>query len=167
MCGRYAFYGPISRCRDQFGVPDDGFDFAPRYNIAPNQVVPVVCSDTAGNRSFTMVQWGLIPAWVKDVENVPKPINAKAETAAIKPMLRQAFRKCRVLVPANAFYEWKLVAGKKTPYLIHMRDSELFSMGGLLEHWQGPDGLVATFTILTTTPNVLMAEIHDRMPVII
>lgn len=166
MCGRYALYGPQSRYKDTFSTENDP-DFAARYNIAPSQVVPVVRADDGGSRVFTLAKWGLIPSWAKDADNLPKPINAKAETAAIKPMFRHAFRKSRVLVPATAFYEWKLIGGKKQPFLIQMKDGEPFGMGGLLEHWTSPTGEVATFTILTTAPNALMAEIHDRMPVIV
>lgn len=83
-------------------------------------------------------------------------------------MFRHAFRKSRVLVPADAYYEWRLVeGGKKQPYLIRMRDESPFGMGGLLEHWPGPMGEVLTFTVLTTEPNLLMADIHSRMPVIV
>lgn len=144
---------------------------APRFNVAPSQVLPVVRQDGDGHRAFLMARWGFIPSWAKDTEGMPKPINAKAETAAIKPMFRHAFRKSRVLVPADAFYEWKVVAGKKQPYLIRMRDQSPFGMAGLLEHWHGPEGEgegeAVTFTILTTEPNPLMATIHDRMPAII
>ncbi len=168
MCGRYAIYGQISRYRDHFSVPDDeDFDFSPRYNLAPSQVAPIIRSEQSGSRTFLLAPWGLIPSWSKVSDELPKPINAKAETAAIKPMFRHAFRQSRVLVPVDAFYEWKPVAGQKQPYLIHMKDNEPFGMGGLLEFWHGPEGEVATFTILTTTPSALMAEIHNRMPVII
>lgn len=166
MCGRYALYGPQSRYKETFATEND-LDFGPRYNIAPSQVVPVVRADDKESRIFTLAQWGLIPSWAKDADNLPKPINAKSETAAIKPMFRHAFRKSRVLVPATAFYEWKVIAGKKQPFLIHMKDGEPFGMAGLLEFWMSPTGAIATFTILTTTPNALMAEIHDRMPVIV
>jgi putative SOS response-associated peptidase YedK len=167
MCGRYALYGPISRHRDHFGVPDDGFAFGPRYNLAPGQALPIVRADPTGNRSFLLALWGLIPASAKVTDTLLKPINAKAETAAIKPLFRHAFRQSRVLVPADAFYEWQAVAGQKLPYLIHMKDEQPFGFGGLLEYWRGPAGDVATFTILTTSPNALVAEIHNRMPVII
>lgn len=166
MCGRYALYGPQSRYRDQFDT-QRGFDLPPRYNVAPSQVLPVVRQDEDGHRDFVMAKWGLIPSWVKDPAELNKPINAKSETVAIKPMFRHAFRKGRVLVPADAFYEWKLVAGKKQPYLIRMLDQSPFGMAGLLEHWLGPEGEVQTFTILTTEPNPLMATIHSRMPAII
>lgn len=167
MCGRFALYQPVSQHRDHFHVTDDGFDFGPRYNIAPSQAVPIIRADHIGNRTFQRAQWGLIPSWAKDSGTLPKPINAKSETAAIKPMFRQAFRKSRVLVPADAFYEWKPVTGQKQPYLIHLKDGAPFGLGGLLEHWQGPAGEITTFTILTTAANSLMATIHDRMPVII
>ena len=98
---------------------------------------------------------------------MPRPINAKSETAALKPMFRHAFRKSRILIPADGFYEWKTVAGKKQPYLIRMRDASPFGMAGLLEYWQGPQEPVLSFAVLTTQPNPLMAQIHDRMPVIV
>ncbi|MFZ4538826.1 SOS response-associated peptidase [Propionivibrio sp.] len=130
-------------------------------------MAPLVRADAAGQRTFLLALWGLIPAWAKVTDTLPKPINAKAETAAIKPLFRQAFRQRRVLVPADAFFEWQPVAGQKQPYLIHLADNQPFGMGGLLEFWPRPVGEVATFTILTTAANALMARIHNRMPVII
>lgn len=81
-------------------------------------------------------------------------------------MFRHAYRKSRVLIPADAFYEWTPKDGKQ-PYLVRLRDGEPMGMGSLLEHWQGAEGDVTTFTILTVDANSLMAKIHDRMPVII
>lgn len=140
---------------------------APRFNVAPSQMLPVVRQHSDGTRDFVFARWGLIPSWVKDPAKLNRPINAKAETAAIKPMFRHALRKSRILVPADAFYEWKSLAGAKQPYLIRMRDQAPFGMAGLLEHWQSPEGDVQTYAILTTEPNPLMAQIHDRMPAII
>ncbi len=166
MCGRYALYGPQSRYREHFGAADD-FEFAPRYNVCPSLRMPVVQQGPDGLRRFLLATWGLIPSWVKDPGKMPHPINAKAETADSKPMFRHAFRKSRVLVPADGFYEWKVEEGRKQPYYICLRDGSPLGFAGLLEHWQGPEGDVATFTLLTTEPNALMATIHDRMPVII
>jgi len=165
MCGRYALYGSPARFKEHFGTTNE-LDLKPRFNIAPTQTAPVVHLDETGNRVFTDARWGLIPSWVKDTQELQHPINAKAETAAIKPMFRHAYRTSRVLVPADAFYEWMPRNGKQ-PYLIRLRDGEPMGMGGLLEHWQGPEGDVTTFTILTIDANSLMAKIHDRMPVII
>lgn len=166
MCGRYALYGFPPKLQEHFGTTNE-LEFVPRFNIAPTQTVPVVRIDAAGQRTFTPARWGLIPSWVNDSTEVQHPINAKAETAAIKPMFRHAFRKSRVLVPADAFYEWQAVADGKQPWLIRLKEDEPMGMGGLLEHWQGPQGEVLTFSILTTESNPLMAKIHDRMPVII
>jgi putative SOS response-associated peptidase YedK len=166
MCGRYELNSSTAKLKEHFDTTGE-LDFEPRFNIAPSQTVPVVSLDDKGNRVFTLAKWGLIPSWVKDPKEVQRPINAKAETAAINPMFRHAYRKNRVLVPADGFYEWMPKDGGKQPYLIRLRDDEPMGMGGLLEHWTGPEGEVTTFTILTTEANALMAKIHDRMPVII
>lgn len=165
MCERFALYASPVRLKEHFATTNDP-DLKPHFNIAPAQTVPVVRVDNAGNRVFTLARWGLIPSWVKDTEELQQPINAKAETAAIKPMFRHAYRESRVLVPADAFYEWTARDGRQ-PYLIRLRDAEPMGMGGLLETWQGPAGDIITFTILTIEANPLMAAIHDRMPVII
>ena len=166
MCGRYELNSSPSKLKEHFDTTGE-LDFKPRFNIAPTQTVPVVSLNDKGNRMFTLAKWGLIPSWVEDPKVVQHPINAKSETAAIKPMFRHAYRKSRVLVPADGFYEWAAKDGVKQPYLIRLRDGAAMGIGGLLEHWQGPEGDVATFTILTTEANSLMAKIHDRMPVII
>lgn len=165
MCGRFALYRSPARLKEHFATTNE-LDFKPRFNIAPTQTVPVVRLDETGKRVFTFAHWGLIPSWIKDPEEMQHPINAKAETAAIKPMFRHAYRKSRVLVPADAFYEWTTKDGKQ-PYLIRLRDGEPMGLGGLLEHWQGSEGGVETFTILTVDANSLVSKIHDRMPVII
>lgn len=165
MCGRYTLHGSPAGLKAHFGTANE-LDLKPRFNIAPSQTVPVIGLDANGNRIFTEARWGLIPSWVKDTAELQQPINAKAETAAIKPMFRHAYRKSRILVPADGFYEWVVKNGKQ-PYLIRLKDNEPMGMGGLLEHWQGPEGEVKTFTILTINANPLMAKIHERMPVII
>ncbi len=166
MCGRYALYGPQSRLREQFGVepvpawPD-------RYNIAPSQFAPVVSAGGGGERQIVQAKWGLLPSWVKEPGERAQPINARIETAAEKPMFRHAFGKRRVLVPASGFYEWALSGDHKQPWFIHPRGDEFFALGGLLEHWEGPDGTVLSYAILTMAANDLVAPIHDRMPVIV
>lgn len=165
MCGRYVLYGPTSRYKDHFATANEP-DWRPSFNIVPTRTVPVVRLDDRGARVFELARWGLIPSWVRDPGEIQHPINAKAETAAIKPMFRHSYRKGRVLVPADGFYEWEQRNGKQ-PYLIRLRDGEPMGMGGLLEHWHGPEGEVLTFTILTVEANPLVSRIHDRMPAII
>ena len=167
MCGRYALYGPVSRYWRYLDIDDDGFDFPPRYNIAPTQQLPVIRSRQDGRQEFLLARWGLRPGWVKEVGKLNEPINAKIETAAEKPMFRQAFRRFRCLVPASGFYEWKAVAGRKVPHFVRLRGDAPMAFGGLLERWERPDEVLVSYCILTTEPNELMAEIHNRMPVII
>lgn len=165
MCGRYVLYGPHSRYREQFGIDD--LAPAPSFNIGPGRVLPVIRRGPDGGRRVVLARWGLLPSWVKDPADRHQPINAKAETVAVLPMFRSAFRKSRVLVPADGFYEWRALAGAKQPYFIRRRDGASFAMAGLLEHWRGPAGDVASFAIVTTPANALLAAIHDRMPAII
>jgi len=166
MCGRYALYGPVSRLRERFGAePGDWID---RYNIAPTQIVPVIRAAKAGGRETIEARWGLLPGWMKEPGKTAQPINAKAETAAEKPMFRSAFRRFRILVPASGFYEWMQGPNCKQPFFIRIRGGEEpMGLGGLLERWEGPEGVVWSFCILTTEPNELLAPIHNRMPVII
>mgnify|MGYP000867393406 FL=1 len=172
MCGRYALYGPASRIREQFDL-DDGFDFEPRYNIAPTMKVLVVHPGQHGERVASAYRWGLVPSWAKDVTIGARLINARSETVAEKPAFRAAFRRWRCIVPANGFYEWKAVpeAGRtlKQPYFIRPRDeSDLFGFAGLSERWVSPEGdEVHTCCIITTDANPVMMPIHDRMPVIL
>ncbi|OLD95704.1 MAG: hypothetical protein AUI36_46070 [Cyanobacteria bacterium 13_1_40CM_2_61_4] len=129
-------------------------------------VVRLLPDDT--DRKLAMLRWGLLPAWVKEPTKVQQPINAKAETAAEKPMFRDAFKRRRCLVPADGFYEWKQEGGRKQPVYIHMKDGEPFAIAGLWEQWEGQDGeVIESCTLLTTEPNDRLAPIHNRMPVIL
>jgi putative SOS response-associated peptidase YedK len=144
--------------------------FAPSYNAAPQSVQPVVrLNRDSGDREFALLRWGLVPFWAKDARFGYSTINARAEEAATKPAYREALKKRRCLVPADAFYEWqRLNAKTKQPYAIALRGGEPYAMAGLWERWQPREGApLETFTILTTDPNELMEPIHNRMPAIL
>jgi putative SOS response-associated peptidase YedK len=167
MCGRFALLAPGPTIAEQFGVAVS-HDIAPRYNIAPTQPVAAVRLDNSGERELTYFQWGLIPSWAKDPKIGSRLINARSETAPEKPSFRAAFKRRRCLLPASGFYEWQQLNGRKQPIYIRPTDDFLFGLAGLWEMWHGEQGgLIETCTILTTTPNELMAPIHNRMPVII
>lgn len=144
--------------------------FAPSYNVAPQSVQPVVRQqrDTSA-REFALMRWGLVPFWAKDAKFGYSTINARAEEAPAKPAYREAFKKRRCLVPADAFYEWQRPDAKaKFPYAIALKSGQPFALAGLWERWKPKEGeLLETFTILTTDPNPLMESIHNRMPVIL
>jgi putative SOS response-associated peptidase YedK len=127
-----------------------------------------VVRKTGQGRELAFLRWGLIPSWAKDASIGMKLINARGETLGDKPAFRNAYRHRHCLVPADAFYEWKPVAGRKQPYCIRMRDQALFGMAGLWEHWVAPDGqVVESCTIVTVDANATVAELHDRMPLIL
>ncbi len=179
MCGRYFLTSPTDRVVEQFVIREffegeAGPSPRPRYNIAPSQHIPVVRrSRESGDRKLESMQWGLVPAWAKDPDGGPRPINARGEDAAGKPYFRNAMKQRRCLIPADGFYEWKKSPdnpkARKQPYAIRMADESLFAMAGLWECWQGGEGERPriTCTILTTRPNALMKGIHDRMPVVV
>jgi putative SOS response-associated peptidase YedK len=95
-------------------------------------------------------------------------INARSETAAEKPAFRAAFRRRRCLVVADGFYEWQKTNGTKQPFYIRFRDTQPFAFAGLWEHWKGLDEqVIDSCTLLTTQPNDLLRQVHNRMPVIL
>jgi putative SOS response-associated peptidase YedK len=164
MCGRFVIKTPPNQLREAFGYAEQP-NFPPRYNIAPTQPIPVVRIDN-GRRSFALVRWGLIPAWVKDPRGFSLLINARAESVLDKPAFRNAMRRRRCLVPADGFYEWKQDGARKRPFFAAARTPVAFA--GLWEPWIGPNGEeVETACIITTTANRTLRALHDRMPAVI
>jgi putative SOS response-associated peptidase YedK len=137
--------------------------------VAPTDPVPVVRFDAkAGERSPDLLRWGLVSYWAKDLKVGFANVNAKAEGIETKPAFRDAFQRRRCLVPVDNFYEWKKVASGKQPYAIALADREVMALAGLWENWRSPVGeWVRSFAIVTTTPNELCAELHNRMPVVL
>lgn len=168
MCGRYSFAPDLKIVNEHYDITTSDGKPETNYNCAPTQLLPVVTSEAPA--TLSLFRWGLIPFWAKDASIGNKLINARAETITEKASFKHAFVRRRCLVPADAFYEWKkMESGKlKIPYRIFLRDEPVFSLAGLWDQWKSQDGqIIRTFSILTTTPNELMAEIHDRMPVIL
>ena len=173
MCGRYAITTPPEALR-QFLDYVERPNFPARYNIAPTQPIPIVRQtrdpDGARRRHFLLVRWGFLPGFVKDPRDFPLLINARAETATQKPSFRNAMKRRRCLVPADAYYEWRREPGKRTgaPFLFRRADGAPMIFAGLWESWCGPEGSeVDTACILTTDANGATAAIHDRMPAIL
>jgi len=172
MCGRYVLYGPQSRLTEYFDLRDCAA-WAPRYNIAPQSDILVIRQRPDLGRVGQVVRWGLIPRWAKDPAIGLKLNNARAETVAEKPSFKSGFERHRCLIPANGFYEWQAVSeegkARKQPWYIRPgKNDEFFAMAGLLAAWKAPDGTdIISACVITTTPNEVMASIHDRMPVLL
>jgi putative SOS response-associated peptidase YedK len=163
MCGRFTIRKRPDAVAIAAGVPVDGFDFTPRYNVAPSQPVLAFREGAA-----VRLRWGLIPSWAKEPAIGARMINARGETIAEKPSFRAAFQKRRCAIPADGFYEWRRDGAARQPYFIRLTGDRPFAFAGLWERWRDPAGAaIETCTIITTAANELVAPIHDRMPVIL
>jgi len=168
MCGRYELHSQPAAIALAFGLAWPP-ELSPRYNIAPMQDVPVIRIHGEGRRELVQMRWGLVPRFAKNPAIGARMINARAESVATRPVLRNAFRRHRCLFPANAFYEWRGgPGGSRLPMRIGLAEHGLFAMAGLFERWLDPHGEpLDTCTILTTQANALVAPVHERMPLIL
>ncbi|NLZ38582.1 MAG: SOS response-associated peptidase [Firmicutes bacterium] len=163
MCGRFTLIN-WQEMAERFGV-SVAIDFIPRYNITPTQQIPVIVN--IKRPEIRLFRWGLIPSWVKDTDNWPLLINAKAETITKKKSFCNSFKYRRCLIPADGFYEWKREGKKKIPYRFSLKNKSLFAFAGLWDYCETEKGKLYTCTIITTGANELVAEFHNRMPVIL
>jgi len=172
MCGRYSHVSSWSDLARLYQIMDGltPLNLPARYNIAPTQDVPIVRrSKDSENRELVTARWGLVPYWAKDIKVGYNLINARAETVHAKPSFSQAFKQRRCLIPADGFYEWMPLAGRrKQPYYITLPDDRPFAFAGLWESWTGPEtDIIESCTIIVTAANDQLRAIHDRMPVIL
>lgn len=167
MCGRYTVTPPAAALEARFEASFAGPPTPPSYNAAPSQRLPVILNTDPGR--IQLVQWGLVPGWVRDLQKAPKPINARAETLSEKPSFRTLLQRRRALVLADSFYEWQTTEHGKVPHRILLASEEPFAFAGLWDEWldRQTGEVTPTFTIITTAPNSLMAPIHNRMPVLL
>jgi putative SOS response-associated peptidase YedK len=168
MCGRFALKTPPRSIQEHFNLPE-AVNLAPRYNIAPSQTVAVIRHlPEKSFRQLDLLHWGLIPGWAKDMNIGYKMINARGETLGQKPSFRPAFKKKRCLIVADGFFEWKQSGKGKQPIYVQLANGAVFGFAGLWESWKKPSGdTVESCTIITTSPNELLQEVHERMPVIL
>ena len=168
MCGRYVLNAPED-LSERFQLRQMSLHLPRSYNVAPTDEMPVVVEPTEEEREALMMKWGLVPRWTKPGgKKPPTPFNARAESLSEKPMFRNLIKNRRCLVPANGFYEWNQVGGAKQPYYITLPDEPMFAFAGLYDEFADEDGeVLRSYTVITTEPNELMAELHNRMPVIL
>jgi len=167
MCGRYELHTHPAALALAFGAhfPED---MHPRYNIAPMQDVLVVRNASDGSRECVAMRWGLVPRWAKDPSIGARMINARGESVAVKSAFRWPFEHHRCLIPADGFYEWRTLGGRKQPLHVSMKNGAPFALAGLAERWMSAEGeVVDSCTIVTSAANALLRPVHERMPVII
>jgi putative SOS response-associated peptidase YedK len=159
-----------------------GVDFPGKYRYEPSYYyhafglpeIPAVCSGNPD--SVSMLKWGLIPEWVRNVEDAEeirfKTFNARSESISTKPSFSSSFKFKRCMVPVRGFFEWQHAGKNKIPWYIYMADNEIITLAGLYSEWThtGTGEILSTFSIITTEANELMAEVHNsekRMPAIL
>ena len=175
MCGRYTSTTSPALLAEQFVVDDVALDddVEPRWNVAPTlPVLAVAESRSRGTRRLGTFRWGLVPSWAADLSVGSRMINARAETVATKPAYAESLRRRRCIIPADAFYEWKVTEnGPRQPYAIAAVDGTPMAFAGLWAAWRDPNGAdnpwIRTCVIITTTANHRLAPLHERMPVVL
>jgi putative SOS response-associated peptidase YedK len=165
MCGRYTLYHDEDDLTALLEVA--AFPLTPRFNVAPTQLVPWVVQRQDRSREVVTGRWGLIPTWVADPATFRTTLfNARAETAAEKPSFRDAMRRTRCVLPASGFYEWRREDGRKQPHHVVRSDGSPMLLAGLYAERPAARGGNSA-TVLTCAPNERLAELHDRMPVVL
>lgn len=166
MCGRYTLLGDQLELLDEFGLEEPIEDFRESYNVAPGQNVLAIIHDGRKKRAGYL-RWGLVPSWADDPKIGYKMINARSETAHVKPSFKQLMERKRCLIIADSFYEWKAKEKEKTPERIQVKGRKFFAFAGLWDKWQSDDETLFTCTILTRDSQGFMKEIHHRVPIIL
>ncbi|MDO8389274.1 MAG: SOS response-associated peptidase [Actinomycetota bacterium] len=181
MCGRFVSSSSPDAISQFFGASFDTEELPVNHNVAPTNDVYAVVADHQGQRHLQTFRWGLVPSWAKDVKIGSKMINARSETLAEKPAFKGLFKKHRLIVPMDGFYEWRAGDGAtltargtpaKTPMFIHRADGSPLAVAGLWATWREPgagpdDPWMHSCTVITTAANATMAPVHDRMPVLL
>jgi putative SOS response-associated peptidase YedK len=170
MCGRYGRFSRKERIETVLGRRIEGGDaLVPRYNVCPGLPDWIIRQGAPdGSLRFEQFHWGLLPSWTKNPKSSRRPINARAETVAEKPMFRDLLRERRCVVPIDGYYEWRTTSSGKVPFWFHLKSGEPFFLAGLWDRWHAgrPDEL-ASYILMTTQPNEVAAKVHDRMPVLL
>lgn len=165
MCGRYPTPRDADRLRRQFELQRLS-SFEPQPNVAPTDPAPVIIATDDG-RELRYMRWGLLPHWAKDEKQAARMINARVETVFEKPAYSRYVKRNRCIVPALGFFEWDQ---SKQPYLIRLKSGDLMGFAGIWNRWHDPvepERTIETYSIITTDANSLVAEVHDRMPVLV
>ncbi|WP_366556458.1 SOS response-associated peptidase [Aquibaculum sediminis] len=172
MCGRFTQAMTWRQLVDLYRIHEQAeLPLEPRYNVAPTQQVLAIRQTAPDEREAFLPRWGLVPSWAKELSIGNRMINARAEGVADKPSFRAAFKARRCLIPASGFYEWSGPRAARQPHYIQAHDGRPLTFAGLWESWRDrtePDAPpLETCTIITTAASPDVADLHERMPVVL
>lgn len=164
MCGRFSRIQGKDVIMDHFGL-NRGKEVIPSYNVSPKSMVAIISQQEPD--ALSLMSWGLVPWWSKTRQFTYDYINVRSETIFEVKTSAKLVREKRAIIPASGFYEWKKVGNRKIPYYFTLKERELFAFAGIYSIWELEEEPFLTFAIITTEPNSVVAEIHNRMPVIL
>lgn len=166
MCGRYSISTPATKLATRFKI-DVPEGYTQHFNASPTKILPVITNEHPQGLSF--FYWGVVPSFTKNKAISSKLFNVKAETILEKTSSLNALQSRRCLVPADGFFDWKNVTKKrKIPYRFVVNQPEIFAFAGLWEEYEDEEeGMVHTFSIITTAANRLVSEMNNIMPAIL
>ncbi|MGC1210548.1 MAG: SOS response-associated peptidase [Micromonospora sp.] len=169
MCGRYATTRSAGDLSALFESYDEtGGAVGPDYNVAPTDPVPLVRVTTEGHRVLSAGRWGLVPHWSRTAAGAARMINARAETIATSRAYGPSFARRRCLVPADGWYEWvREPGGRRQPYFMTPTDGSVLAFAGIWSVWESAGSALLTVSVLTTAAVGELAEVHDRMPLLL
>ncbi|MET7964179.1 SOS response-associated peptidase [Micromonospora zamorensis] len=169
MCGRYATTRSSGELSALFESSDDTEGVVrPDHNVAPTDRVPLVRVSAEGHRSLCVGRWGLLPHWSRSAAGAARMINARSETVATSRAYAGSFARRRCLVPADGWYEWvRRPDGGRQAYYMTPTDGSVLALAGIWSVWGSGADSRLTFSVLTTAALGDLAEVHDRMPVLL
>jgi putative SOS response-associated peptidase YedK len=172
MCGRFTQHYTWKEIHDLYELTaaKPPTNMRPRYNVCPTTIVDTVRL-VGGKRVIEPMRWGLVPGWwQKSLKELKlATFNARIETVTTKPFFRTAFKRRRCLLPASGYYEWQDAPDGKQPYYFTRCDGSVMTIAGLWDEWRNPETneLLKSCAMIIGEPNKFVAEVHDRMPVIL
>jgi putative SOS response-associated peptidase YedK len=178
MCGRFIMTDSAPDLAAMFDIEHEAGALPdPSWNVKPTEQIPVVLESMKSDpavRRLESARWSLVPTFSPELSAAFATFNARSETIAEKPTFRTALAKTRAIIPATGYYEWHTVGARKTPYFVHSDDGLPLALAGLYSWWRNPAlgqddpaRWVLTATVLTAPAQGTLAEIHDRMPVVL
>jgi putative SOS response-associated peptidase YedK len=143
----------------------------PRFNVCPTTTIDTIVEEH-GKRELVPMRWGLVPGWwgkpLKELKLAT--FNARAETVETKPFFRSAFKRNRCIISASGYYEWETTPEGKQPHYFTAADgSPILSIAGLWDEWTDKETgkTLKSCTMIISAPNNFVANVHDRMPVLL
>ena len=169
MCGRYYRTADKQELSEFFHAEATGdpLVYAPGYNVAPTTIQPVLRQERdTGRRELVPMRWGLVGFGSAGIDPKRSTFNARAEGLEKSSLWNRPLHRHRCIVPISGYYEWK--KPDRSAFRFDLGKSEPFGLAGLWDAWKSPDGnWLQSFTIITTDPNTVAEQVHDRMPAIL